>query len=247
MVRSSRWETLQFVIVVAGISGATCQCTSTGILAPIDDMACQPFEYRNITTNKAEFCTLACVQNNYCGATIYEKTSRACMLMNEPCISLAPYFDHVYRSFIPGCTKWVPHHEKHLAYWYIEENTLRSYVSRRIHESNIIIGKTTTMFFATDPTSGADIIGGDCELLVVEPSCSVTWEAHDTTNGQPIPKGALIGGKLTATNTPLYVARMVYDGTLLGGYYNPLNGKVWMSFAGPKSNTVFELMVVNRY
>ena len=95
------------------------------------------------------------------------------------------------------------------------------------------------MFFATDPKSGADIIGGDCELLVVKPSCSVTWTAHDSTTGQPIPKGALIGGKLTATSTPLYVARMVYDGTLLGGYHNPLNG--------PKSNTVFELMVVNEY
>ena len=103
------------------------------------------------------------------------------------------------------------------------------------------------MFFATDPTDGTDVIGGDCELLVVEPSCSVTWVAHDTTNGQPIPKGALVGGKLTATNTPLYVARMVYGGLLLGGYYNPLNGKVWMSYSGPKSSTVFELMAVNEY
>ena len=247
MVGSSNWETLRFIIVVAGISGATGQCTSTNTLAPIDHKACQPFDYRNITTNKAEFCTLACVKINYCGATIYDKTSGVCMLVNEPCFSLASYPDHVYRSFTPGCTKWVPHHENHLAYWYIEGNTLRSYVSRKIHESNIIIGKTTSMFFATDPTSGADIIGGDCELLLVEPSCSVTWAAHDTTKCQPVPKGALVGGKLTATNTPLYVARMVYDGLLLGGYYNPLNGKAWMSFAGPKSNTIFELMVVNEW
>ena len=226
MAGPSRLEKIQFIITVAGISGATAQCTSTNILASIDHKACQPFEYRKITANKPEFCTLACVQINYCGATIYDKMSGDCMLMNQPCFSLTTYPDHVYQSFLPVCTKWVPHDESHPTYWYMEDNTHRSYVSRKTHAGNILLGKYTVDFFVIDPVNQAVINGGNYERVVVEPSCSVAWVIHDTTRGQPLPDGAFIGGILTTTNTPLYVARLMHSGKLLGGFYNPLNGKV---------------------
>ena len=114
-------------------------------------MACQLFEFRNVAVSNIEFCYLACVQQKYCEATIYDKTSAVWMLMNDPCFSLKSRFNHVYRSFRYECTKWMPHAESHRASWYIEEHHSRSYMSRKSHEGDVIIGKKATNFFATDP------------------------------------------------------------------------------------------------
>ena len=234
-------ETIQLIILVFGISRVACQCTSAKPLTSIDGMACQPFKYRNITVTKPQFCFLACVQISLCKASIYDKTERVCMLMNYPCVLLQPHSNHVYRRK-HDCTRWVPDYEIDLAYWYIESGVQRSYVSRKVHDANMVIGKTTSDFFAVNPVDSTAINAGSHELLVVEPSCSVIWEAHDST--QVIPKKALIGGILTATNTPLYVARQNVSGSLIGGYYNPLNAKAWGSHSITRSNFVFEVMVV---
>ena len=244
MAKPSSSDTFQLISFVIVISGATCQCTRADTQAPIHGMACQPFKYRNITAPKPKFCSLACVQADHCEATIYDKASGVCMLMNEPCFSLRPHFDHVYRSYKQSCTNWVPHDDINPAYWYMEHSTQQCYVARKAHESNYIIGKKTSNFFAVNPTGTALVIDGDYELVVVEPSCIVTWVQYNPTGAQAIPEGALIGGILTATNTPLYVARTTIDGITGCGYYNPLNGKIWVAHFGPRSSTVFEIMVV---
>ena len=228
-----------------GISRVMSACSKVYTRPAIDGMACQPFESRNITAVKLEFCSLACVQSQSCEATIYEKTVGVCILMNKPCFSLKPQFNHVYRSFVRECTKWVPKDGTYQAYWFIEVNIERSYVSRKAHEGNIIIGKKTGRFYAIDPFDKQVVISGDYELLLMEPQCSVKWVTHDTTSGQPLPKGALIGGILTATNTPLYVARLSVSNMKIGGYFNPLNGKAWADYYGAKNNTLFEILVVN--
>ena len=50
---------------------------------------------------------------------------------------------------------------------------------------------------------------GACEQenVVVDASCHITWEEYEATTGQSMPAGALIGGLLAATNTPLYLSR----------------------------------------
>ena len=238
-------ETLQFLIVVIRISRGTCQCTSVDTEAPIDGMACQPFEYQNIMADKPEFCSLACIQIDRCEATIYDRTLGMCMLMNDPCFSPKPYFNHLYQSYKHKCTKWVPDTENHIAYSYIEAGTQRSYVSRKAHDGNMVVGKKTSYFFAVNPIDSTGISLGSHELLVVESSCSVAWVAYDSSSNQPLPRGALIGGILTATNTPLYVTRMIAFGARIGGYYNPLNGKAWGSHSGARNSTIFEVMIVN--
>ena len=245
MATSSMWGEHQLILLMIGISAVTPTCMDVDTILAVQDMACQPFEYRNITAIKLEFCSLACVQSQRCEATIYDKTSGVCMLMNNPCFSLEQKFNHVYRSFMPECFKWVPKNGSHPVYWFLEGNTVWSYVSRTAHEGNIITGKKTDHFYIISPIDNSVVISGDYELLLVEPYCNVTWVPHDTTSSQPIPRGALIGGILTDTNTPLYVARLLTSGVVCGGYYNPLNGKAWAEFEGMHSNTVFEIMVVN--
>ena len=128
----------------------------------------------------------------------------------------------------------------------MEIDLRRSYVARRVYNDNIVIVKMTDTggFFWVNPTDGTGGTFSTYELLIVEASCGVAWATHDTSNKQPVPKGALVGGILTATNTPLYVARQDVDGRLVGGYYNPLNVMAWGAFSGTKNNTVFEIMVV---
>ena len=223
----------------------TSTCVSTDTIPPIEGVACQPFEARNITASKPEFCSLACVQDQRCEATIYDIIQGFCLLMNNPCFSLEPRSNHVYRSFKHECTKWVPSDGSYPAYWFFEFNPQRSYVSRKAHQGNIIIGKKTNRFYAVNPIDNHMVDGGSYELLMVEPNCNVTWVSHDSTSGQPLPRGALIGGVLADTNTPLYVARISYEGGLLAGFYNPLNGMAWSIYSGAKNSTLLEIMIVN--
>ena len=144
-------ETLQLIIVAIGISTATCQCASVDTLASTDGMACQPFEYQNITASKREFCSLACVQINHCDAVIYDNTLGVCMLMKYPCFSLTPHFDHVYQSHKGDCTIWVLQDDNHRAYWYIQSGQQRSYVARQAHDGNVIIGKKLSVSSQSTP------------------------------------------------------------------------------------------------
>ena len=130
----------------------------------------------------------------------------------------------------------IPHNESD--YWY-REDYYRSYVSRTNLDGNVIIGKKTNVSSAIHPNGSSWFQGSIYEWLVVEPRCSVTWEQHDSTSGQPLPRGALIGGLLTDTNTPLYVARLNISGVVVGGYYNPLNGKAWAQYFETRGKTLF--------
>ena len=148
------------------------------------------------------------------------------MLKDDPYFSLEPFPNHVYRSFKYECTKWVAPDESYPAYWFTEKSS-RSYVSQQAHGGNIIIDKKTDNFYSIDPSNKSVIIDKNkmFDLLVVDPSCSVNWVQHYSTSGQPLPRGALIGGKLTDTNTPLYVVRQNLVHRVFCGNYNPLNGK----------------------
>ena len=137
MTGVSRQKILQITAALINISRVMTECTSVNTLPPIYGMACQPFECRNIRATNFELCTLAFVQKRHCEATIYDKASGVCMLMNDPCFSLKSQFDHVYRSVRYECAKWIPHDESRRAYWYIEENNIRSYVSRRAHKGDV--------------------------------------------------------------------------------------------------------------
>ena len=169
------------------------------------------------------------------------------MMLNNPCLWTQPHVGHIYGISKPQCFTWEHHDKKCPFYWYYEKPH-RSYVNRSIHQGDSLVGKMTGKFHNVDPNSFSLVSGGSCETLVVDSSCEVFWVPHDANSGQPLPYDALIGGVLSITNTPLYVARQLQGTKYITGYYNPLNNKTWGPAwrSGPLvlNSMVFEVMIV---
>ena len=199
--------------------------------------------YRNISVTERRHCTLACIHNKECKATVHDSHHSFCMLLSEPCMLLRPRSDHVYQAFQRPCTKWVSSIDDDHGYW-ITEYSLRTYIARRFINDDLVVGKVTDMFRAIRPNDTASIRGGDYEKLAVDASCRVTWVPYDATSGQSMPTGALVGGFLMATNIPLYVSRLPHHDVNLVGYYNPLNHMAWADFHGTRNGARFHIMVI---
>ena len=220
-------------------------CEFSSIELPVDGKSCETPEYINITTIEQHHCTIACVHSKECKATIYDGRHSLCILLSKPCIYMTPRTGHVYQSFQPACTKWLPLNDNDPAYRIFEYGSNPSYIARAFVGNDLIVGKKTNTFYSIYPHGTSTFIDAShYENLVVDPSCSVTWVPFDADSDQPIPDGALTGGFLATTNTPLYVSRLDVNGRIIIGYFNPLNQKAWASFGGIIQTSIFELMAV---
>ena len=240
------WVYMGFLFMLSNTDASKLPCKFSNIQRPVDGHACEPPDYTNISTSERHYCSMACVHNEKCKATIFDQRHLVCMILPQPCILLKLYVDHVYQAFEYPCTKWVNAYNAVDAYWIYEALGVQAYVARAFVGNDFMLGKFTRKFHAITP-SGIKIKGGsNQEKIVVDASsCNVTWVSYDATTGQPMPTGALIGGYLAATNTPLYVSRQAptrCDWAL--GYYNPLNQKAWGECYGVQSSYTFEVMVV---
>ena len=215
-----------------------------------DGWSCQPFGHRDITNVPYHHCSLTCIQSLEWQAFIYNKQEWLCMMLNKPCVWTQPYAGHIYGISKPQCFTWENHDKPYPFYWYYE-GAHKNYVGRRLLHGDLLIGKVTGSFHTVDPNSFSLVSGGSYETLVVDPSCKVSWLPYDANSGQPLPYDALIGGTLSTTNTPLYVARQLQGTIYITGYYNPLNNKAWGPSwsSGPLilNSTVFEVMAVKRW
>ena len=217
-------------------------CTSTSVAPPTDGMACQPFDFRNVSAATRHHCSLACVPNNNCRALIYDATQHVCMLLTETCMLLHPYPGYVYHNVRITCTTWEAEAGSENGFFYHDGFKL-SGVARTSRDGDIVVGRTHSRFYGIS-SGGESFMSGSFERLVVDPSCDVTWVSHDSSTGQPLPTGALIGGIVTTTNTPLYVVRSDVQGYMPSGYFNPLNNLAWAEWLGVYYITAFEVMVV---
>ena len=224
---------------------ASTNCKMSNIQSRIDDQACEPLEYTNISTSERGHCSLACAHIEECRATIFDRRHSICMIMPQPCVLLKPRSDHVYQSFAYPCTKWVPASDKVEAFWIYENYGItKAYVARAFVNNDLLLGKLTDNFHSINPGGSYTRGGISQEKMVVDSSCSVAWFSYDATSGQPMPADAMIGGLLTATNTPLYVSRQQKSGCDWAlGYYNPINRKAWGECYGVQGSSTFEVMV----
>ena len=114
------------------------------------------------------------------------------------------------------------------------------HVSRPFHRDTPIHGINTV-----DPNSLSRVNG---RLSEKTSSCEVAWVPHDANSGHTLPADVLIGGVLTATNTPLYVVRQKLNEYHITGNYNPVSNiawaEIWISGNVAINNTVFEVMTV---
>ena len=214
------------------------ECESRSIQLPTGGIACETQEHTNISVTEHRRCSMACIRNKECQATIYDSPRLVCILLPEPCFRVERYTGFVYQVFQHQCTQWVPESDDVPGYWTNEGNG-QSYVVRRYIGSDLVVGKLTNRLHVISPR-GDHIQGGNYEELVVDGFCRVTWVPYDSTTGQPIPTGTLIGGFLSATNTPVYVSKLAGG---FVGWYNPLNGRA-VSHGGIRNDTTLELMVV---
>ena len=231
------------LIMLRNVKVSATRCNIHSIQLPAADQACKAGEYTNTSVIEHRQCKLACIHSEECSTIIYDGYRSVCMLLPEPCFLLKPYPGYVYQVIQHLCTKWVRNTDDVGVYW-THEGSGRSYVVRKYVGADLVVGKVTNRLHAISP-SGTHIEGpktGNHEELVVDASCRVTWVAYDSTTGQPIPGGALIGGFIKATNTPLYVSK--FAGGVVG-YYNPLQRMAWGQLGGIKNGTQFELMVVH--
>ena len=199
---------------------------------PTHGKACQPFDYSNITANDQHYCFLTCAARSDCHGIIFDASRFVCMQLKGTCLTLESYPRHVYQSFEDECAKWVPESGDYNVYgWLFGRRTNTNIVARTFRDGDIIVGKLTNKFFYISG-NGTVVMGGSYERLVVDSGCDVTWDSYNSNSCLPLPPGALIGGVLTATNTPLYVARFRIAGEvyLFSGYFNPLNQLAWTEY-----------------
>ena len=236
-----------FWLLLCDTKGLRSNCKFQNIQSSIDGQACENKEYINISVTERRHCSLACINNRECKATVLDLNHSVCMLLPEPCMLLTPYPDHVYQSFQQPCTKWVPNSHSAPGYW-IYEGSSKSYIARTFINDDLVVGKVTTAFLAIHPSGTSVIRGGNYEKLVVDELCHVTWVSYDARSGKPLPGAAFIGGFLGATYTPLYVTRLPVtigeEEKNAVGYYNPLKHVAWAQLGGIRYGTMFEIMEV---
>ena len=145
----------------------------------------------------------------------------------------------------PQCISWEDPDVDYPFYRYYERQ-----LGRRLLQGNLVVARVTDKFHTVDPDSLSRVNGGLSEKLVADSSCEVAWVPHDANSGHTLPADVLIGGVLTATNTPLYVARQKLNAYHITGYYNPVRkiawAEFWISGNVAINNTVFEVMTVTR-
>ena len=202
-----------FMVMLAEASA----CVAVKQHTALDGWTCQPFSHKDIANVPYHHCLLACIQRQECQAFIYDREGKLCMMLSKPCTWIRPYIGHIYGISKPLFVSW-EHHDKDFPFYrYYERNNRRSYVGWRLHQGGMLIGKVTSGFVTVDPNTFSIVSGGSYDILVVDSFCEVTWVPHDAYSDHLLPLNALIGGVLSTTHTPLYVARQLIDAKLIVG------------------------------
>ena len=144
-------------------------CETVATIPPTHGMACQPFDYNNITAIMKPHCSLACVARSECHAIIFDTTRHVCMILTGTCPTLQPYPGHIYQSFKHECIKWVPGTGNSNAYWFFAKSSRKNIVARTYHEGDVIVGKVTNKFHGI-ASDGTYFKGVSYEQMVVHPS-----------------------------------------------------------------------------
>ena len=235
-------------VLLSPTEGLTAGCRFHDIQSRSYGQACETREYINISVAERRHCTLSCIHSTKCEATVFDIRQSVCMLLEEPCILLKPRIEHVYQSFKFQCSKWVPSSDDIPGLWLYEKPRNKANVVRKMVKDDLVLGKVSDQFHAVLPNGTSCVHGGNYEKLVVDASCRVNWVSYDATSGQPLPKGALIGGFLAVTNTPLYVSKFRDEENgqpiHILSYYNPLNHMAWGEYYAVKNNSTFDILTI---
>ena len=237
-----------FFVNVLRTRGETAECKSYDVQLKLEGRNCHAAQSAigTISVIERHHCTLACFRSKDCRATVYDSRHSVCTLFPQPCMLLRPRPNHVYRSFVQPCFKWISTCSKcNSNYWMIEFDNVKTYIARMYHNEDLLVGKLTNKFYAITLNGQTNTSLHGYEELVVDPSCNATWIWFNANSEQLLPECALIGGFAAVTQTPLYVSRLDISGRHVVGYYNPLNSLAWGHWEKAVSRTTFEVLVIH--
>ena len=238
-------------------------CSQRYIQEPRVDQRC--ITDTEIYINKTDIrdqqhCTWLCIRDPNCQVTSYNSIGTYCLLGRGICVSLEEEVDFVTTAMQAKkpCFKWVTNYindtYKPITFPKIKDPSDVLIVVRRRKEGNKIPGKwslpSDEKYYSWE---GKEVVFSEgCETLILSPECTISWVPHDSTSGNPLPTGAVIGGHLNAI--PLYVARKFaiftagHPAKHSSGYYDNIEGRGHLPYGGlDKVYTDIELLVVHEW
>ena len=100
-----------------------------------------------------------------------------------------------------------------------------------------------TAYRSCNPENDGGIVGTAAGKVATNPSgCQISWVDFDVNTGQALPRGVVVGGRLS-DGTPLYIMRTrgtvpQGGGSNVPGYYNHAAQKTYYELGGCKTNVV---------
>ena len=199
-------------------------------------------------------CMLLCMRDPNCQVINFNITGTYCLLGQRSCASLENDVDFVTTMMTTKkpCMKWESNFDISLDNTVPITQSHPEIVARGNKEGNKIPGKwRTDKIYINYSWNGQEVSPpkAEGELLVAFPECTISWVPHDSTSGNPLPAGAVVGGHLNGI--PLYVARKVavfmsgHSQDISSGYYDNVNGLGHFPYGGlDREYTDVEIMVV---
>ena len=194
-------------------------------------------------------CMWLCIRNPICQVINFNHMGAYCLMGLRPCVSLEKEVEFITTSLAAEkpCLKWVESYENGLynaITFPISDNTdpsdllivvrIRKGEHKIPGKGSLILGQMYTYYSWQGKEMEVLFAESQCEFLILSPECTISWVPHNSTSGNPLPTGGVIGGYFKGV--PLYVARKftvrsvgnpaVYS----SGYYNNVEGRGHMPF-----------------
>ena len=198
-------------------------------------------------------CVLRCLAHKTCKAVNYDVQNEVCVRSETPCpvVETQPNVNYQILATVPvdECAQWVATHDwNYPRIVKVNQDVGGDYplgVARLTSGGDTLPAKWPDNHVnAFTIKSGSVTYSSTFEVLVVNEACSLRWLYYDASSSDPLPTGAIQGGK-RSDGTPLYVA-LIYarvDRHVVG-YYNPATRMGTCDYNGENNKQDIELLTV---
>ena len=193
-------------------------------------------------------CVWRCLRKKSCFYVNHNSATGQCELGLGQCESLQAAAGFVVNVFGPprhGCLRWSSGQE--LGWEPIQERGGGMYVGRIVSNGVALLGHYITadeaFWSVREGSTVGPVLAQDqvIQFLAINETCTVLWMPF--TVAEPLPFGAAIGDRLTDRSVT-YVAKVIQNGWVVFGYFDPESDLEYHEFWGPKTATSMDLLVL---
>ena len=117
--------------------------------------------------------------------------------------------------------------------------------ARAVTTHDVLIGSLFISLRSFFSTRDGVMIGQEndqeIERLWIDAACPLPWLSY--TAGDQLPLGVVTGGRL-ADGSPIYMAKIIHDGHIAFGYYDPKTAQAYYDYAAAQTTTSMYLLVL---